>query len=117
MPEEANSGPVYIKTTAGYSNPVSIEMDRSGEIVFSEPRSLKILQKISVTRVGALPGNHLVLWVPQPSDGPGQKTVKDKSNREAVREDGLLKVYKLDELASGFEYDIICEYELSLNSA
>ncbi len=116
LPEEANCGPVYIKTTAGYSNPVSIEVERSGRVVLSEPRSLKILQEILVTRVGALPGNNLVLWVPQPSDGPGQKTVNYQSNREAVREDGLLKVYKLDELASGFEYDVRSEYELSLNS-
>jgi len=115
LPDDARSGPVYVKTGAGYSNPVSIDVERPGEILLSDSRELTIRQTVSAGHIGALPGNSLALWIPAPADRVGQSSRLISRNREPVRTDGSLQVYRVDELTSGITYDIESEYGLLLN--
>lgn len=115
LPEEARSGPVYVRTQAGYSNSVEIEVEPSGYIEKRSRRVLNISQSVKIDRVGALPGNSLVLWVPSPSPRPGQNVLKTESSLDPLRLDHNLQVYQLTELASGHEYSLDLNYKLSLS--
>ena len=112
LPEEARSGPLYIRTASGYSNPVSIEVEEQSSYGLSEKREMTLSQKILISRVGALPGNSLVLWVPSPAQYPGRTVLEEKGSLEPLRRDGNIQLIRLDELASGHEYELEFSYKL-----
>jgi hypothetical protein len=116
LPENAKSGPVYVRTAAGYSNPVTIDVELSARIETGSERTVRISQKIVVDRVGALPGSSLALWVPAPADRMGQTLESIQRNRAPIRYDGNLQVVRLTELTSGHKYLVDMRYTLKLES-
>ncbi len=116
LPENAVSGPVYVRTAAGYSNPVTIEVERKGSIFEENPVERTLTQSVHIDRVGALPGNGLVLWIPRPSSRPGQKVLNAELSMDPVRSDGSLQVFHIPELASGHEYSVELTYKVGLNN-
>ena len=113
LPDGTASGPVYIRTAAGYSNPVSIDVENVGQVTMGEPVSRILGQSIDINRVGALPGNTLVLWVPEPVFRPGQSLEKSERSQQPDRLDRSLQVFRFRELTSGFEYRIENRYTLT----
>ena len=113
LPDEAVSGPLYVRTAAGYSNPVTIEVEKTGEIILSEPQIRTLSQKVTVTRVGSLPGNSLNLWVPAPDSRPGQESLETEGDPAPFRTNGNLQVFRILELTSGHSYEISRKYKIS----
>ncbi len=113
LPEEAVSGPLYVRTAAGYSNPVTIEVEKTGEITLSDSREWTLSQKVMIDRVGSLPGNSLNLWIPRPDFRPGQELLDTEGNLEPFRFDGNLQVFRISELTSGHSYEISRQYRVS----
>ena len=112
LPDEAKSGPLYIRTASGYSNPVSIDVEEQAGCELSDAREMTLSQNISISRVGALPGNTLVLWVPSPAEYPGRTVLEEKRSLEPVRREGSLQLIRLEELASSHEYEVDFSYRL-----
>ncbi|MDC7235926.1 MAG: transglutaminase domain-containing protein [Spirochaetales bacterium] len=107
LPQEAREGAVYIQTASGFSNPVSIDVIRSGTYSLSDTRVLSLSQEILLSRIGALPGNSLVLYVPEPSDRMEQTLLSRPDSTGIV---------VLEELESGESFSIRNEYDVELSA-
>ena len=104
LPQNARSGPVYLFTPSGYSNPVSIEVIQPEGLTHGEPVGRKIRQDIEISHIAALPGNGLVLNIPRPVNRPGQILLEGEEKSLLV----------LKNLSSGD--DLSLEYEYGLES-
>lgn len=107
LPQEAESGPVYLHTASGFSNPVSIEVLQPEGLTLSDSRKLHISQEIIISHIAALPGNALALRVPQPQNRMGQEI------KSFTPEEGYLL---LEELESAETLTLKNEYDLELSS-
>jgi len=111
LPDNAVSGSLYIQTSAGFSNPVSIEVLTKGKTLLDHQRKVSIRQDITVSHIGALPGNALFLQIPVPEARPGQEQT------DMVRNfDSSGSSYRMDELRSGDKRVLSSTYKLKLSS-
>ena len=108
LPEKAQSGPVYVKTPSGYSNPIAIDVLHRDEPSSGESRRVTLRQEIVVNHIGALPGNSLALWIPEPEDRPGQ-TLISKSHDWS-------RPLVVEELESLVPVTLSNDYDLELRS-
>jgi hypothetical protein len=106
LPEEARSGPVYVKTPSGYSNPISIDVLPREEPLSGEVRRVTLRQSIGLSHIAALPGNSLALWIPEPADRPGQTLISKSSvwPRPLILEE--LESLEPRELSSDYDLEI-----------
>jgi Transglutaminase-like superfamily/IPT/TIG domain len=107
LPQEAESGPVYLHTASGFSNPVNIEVMQPEGLDVSGSHKIHISQEIEISHIAALPGNSLALWVPVPENRMGQELLSP-----AAEEGHLL----LEELKSADTLILKNEYELIISS-
>lgn len=107
LPQEAESGPVYLHTASGFSNPVSIEVMQPEGLEVSGSQKFHISQEIEISHIAALPGNTLALWVPVPENRIGQDLLSPQ-----VAGGPLL----LKELKSGDSLILKNEYDLMLSA-
>jgi len=111
LPDAATSGSIYVQTSAGFSNPVNIEVLRKGQTVLGRPRTVSIKQEITVSHVGALPGNSLSLQIPVPEDRPGQHLAGIERNFESSGSSLLM-----EEMKSGDRRVFDSTYRMDLRS-
>ena len=110
VPENTSSGNIYIDKGGQFSNPTFFERDvYPGNYTIGNSVRWSLQQKIRIARPGAFSGNSLYLRIPEPVKGIGQKTavVLDTFGRNSAFRDGTLDIYRLDNLATGKNWDII----------
>ncbi len=108
LPEETRSGPVYVKTPSGYSNPIAIEVIRNAEQLGEDSRRVTLRQEITLSRIAAFPGNSLALWIPEPVDRSGQTLLSRSRNWS--------RPLVLEELESLESRTLSNDYDLELRS-
>ncbi len=111
LPDAARSGSVYIQTSAGFSNPVKIEVLSKGNTRLGRTRTVTLQQNILISHIGALPGNSLALTIPLPEDRPGQHLAAAERNFEFSG-----PVYLMDELKSGDSITLTASYKIEVSS-
>ncbi|QEN08018.1 hypothetical protein EXM22_08480 [Oceanispirochaeta crateris] len=109
LPEQAQSGPLYLHTASGYSNPVRIDVLSKAELVLGESQNIKIQQDVDISHIAAFPGNALALRIPEIQLNPGQQILALDSSYGT--DDSLLI---LNELESGEKRQLRRVYELEL---
>ncbi len=106
LPQGARSGPVYLHTPSGYSNPVSIEVIQPEGLELGDPRTLQIRQDINISHLAALPGSALALNIPRPVNRNGQSLSTEAEKNP----------FFLGDLKSGEKVNLSYDYDLETRS-
>lgn len=103
LPDQAQSGFIYIQTAKGFSNPVYFEVSSNPGRWQSLGKShIMLEQKILIDRIGAMEGNRLYLWIPRPVNSGHQQNVSlVSSSHEAFLNTSNLDLITVSELESG----------------
>ena len=126
IPDKSVTGPVYVKTSAGYSNPLYYELDTGPvEIVIEGSISYKLRQCFFIYNTAGFPDNSLKIWAPSPMEYQLQYPVsldETSHSSEISRDNGDLIV--IDNILSGETVQIMrdfsveryaCRYKLNIS--
>lgn len=108
IPTNVASGSIYIRRGQRFSNPIQFDVTQgSGSFEIGETVRWSLRQEVSITGIGAFPGNSLYLRLPIPvgagSGRIGAAVFEDNDGLRAawLRRDGFLDIFQLNELTSG----------------
>jgi len=82
LPDQAESGFIYIHTAKGFSNPVYFEVEQSAGIwELLETAQILLYQQVLIDRIGSLSDNQLYLWLPKPDNRGNQSNITVMTSR------------------------------------
>lgn len=118
LPDQAQSGFIFIETARGFSNPVYFEVNRNpGQWESLGKSQIMLQQKILIDRIGALEENRFYLWVPKPvSSGNQQNVSLISSNHDIFLSTGNLDLIPLSNLRNSETLDVTRSIVLTLEN-